>query len=150
MATWSGTQVWPDGSVPRRPRSPWLEYGIWRGQPESIVSGSDLRPAVVDHCEGEDGELRLSVRLENLGPQDARAGASLSVYGLDESGEVRLLKTFTTGDWLDSGTAGASWTLTTDVETAARGLRLVAGDAGDGALPRGDCDPGNNVLEWSL
>lgn len=151
--TWSGTSVWPDGSVPRQPATPWLEHGVWRGQPESLVTGRDLVPEVIESCVSscwEDvGTVSLAVRMENRGPQQAPAGTPLAVYGLDEAGGLALIEVLTLTQPLDAGWASATGAITVDRDQAARGLRFVAGDDGSGALPDDDCDPGNNVVDWA-
>ncbi len=153
-ATWSGTSLLPDGRVPRTPHAPWLTTQVWRGQPEAPVFGADLRPVVGDtcvaSCADDGGEVRVEVRLENLGPDEAEAGAPLAVYGLDTGGGRVLLSVLTLPDWLDDGRAAASWEVVTTTEQAKRGLVFVAGDDGTGSLVSDDCETGNNELTWVL
>jgi hypothetical protein len=151
--TWSGTSLLPDGRVPRTPKRPWLTTKVWRGQPEDPVFGSDLRPATGDVCVAscaDDGEVRVEVRLENLGPDEVEAGVPLAVYGVDETGARVLLTVFTLPRWLDDGRAAASWEVVTDTAQARRGLVFVAGDDGTGTVFAEDCDTTNSTLAWAL
>jgi len=151
--TWSGTSVWLDGTVPRQPEVPWLKYGVWRGQPEYLAYGRDLVPEVTDTCVSscweEVGTVSLSVRLENRGPQEARAGTPMAVYGLDEAGAYQLLEVLTLAEPLAAGWAADTEEVTIDRAQAVRGLRFVAGDDGAGTLPDDDCDRDNNILDWA-
>lgn len=152
-ATWSGTSLLPDGRVPRTPHKPWLTTKVWRGQPEVPIFGSDLRPAIGDTCVASceaDGEVRMAVRLENLGPDEVEAGVPVAVYGLDGTGERVLLTVLTSAQWLDDGRAGASWEVVTTTAQAARGLVIVAGDDGTGSVHADDCGGDNNTVEWAL
>ncbi len=152
-ATWSGTSLLPDGRVPRTPQKPWLTTKVWRGQPELPVFGSDLRPAIGDMCVAscaDDGEVRVEVRLQNLGPDEVEAGVPLAVYGLDGTGGRVLLTVFTLADWLDDGRAAASWEVVTTTAQAERGLVFVAGDDGTGSVHPDDCATENSTVEWAL
>lgn len=151
--TWSGTSLLPDGRVPRTPQRPWLTTQVWRGQPELPIFGSDLRPEVRDTCVAscaDDGEVRVAVQLQNLGPDEVEAGAPLAVYGLDDAGARVLLAVFTLADWLDDGRAAASWEVVTTTAQATRGLVFVAGDDGTGTVHPDDCDTANSTLAWAL
>jgi hypothetical protein len=152
-STWSGTSLLPDGSVPRTPQKSWLTTKVWKGQPELPLNGIDLRPATGDVCVAscaDDGEVRVEVRLQNLGPDEAQVGAPLAVYGLDGTGARVLLQVLSLSDWLDDGRSAASWEVVTTTAQARRGLVFVAGDPGTGVIASSDCDATNNELVWSL
>ncbi len=153
-ATWSGTSLFLDGSVPRTPEAPWLTTQVWRGQPESFIRGMDLRPEITDWCvsccEEAQGQVLLALRLVNLGPQEAQRGVSVAAYGLDEKGQRTLLGTAEFSEFIDNGTASAAQQVALSVEQARNGVVFVAGDQGEGTLAIEDCDPSNNELEWRL
>lgn len=152
-ATWSGTSLLPDGRVPRTPHKPWLTTKVWRGQPETPVFGADLRPAIGETCVAsceDDGQVRVEVRLENLGPDEVESGAPLAVYGLDGAGGRVLLQVLTLPEWLDDGRAAPSWEVVTTTEQAKRGLVFVAGDDGTGSFVPDDCETANNEVAWAL
>ena len=151
--SWSGTSLWPDGTVPRQPEAPWLKYKVWRGQPEYLISGRDLQMTLLDSCVSSCvdgvGVVELAFQLENLGPQVARPDTPLSAWTLDDAGQPVLAGTWTASrELLPQETAGP-FTLSLDLETARRGVTIAAGDPGDGAVPRDDCDPTNNALTWT-
>ncbi len=114
----------------------------------------DLRPEITDWCvsccEEAQGQVLLALRLVNLGPQEAQRGVSIAVYGLDDKGRQTLLGTAEFTEFIDNGTASAAQQVALSVEQARKGVVLVAGDEGKGALAVEDCDPSNNELEWRL
>lgn len=146
---WSGTCTWPDGSVDRTCSPGWETYGLFRGQPSSFVQGMDLKPEIAEACVSEHplGEAHLSLRLLNLGPQEAPAGTPITVYTI--TGEKLL--TLTLNQWLDNGQASPTWEIPTTRAQVEQGLILVAGDpgTGEGVTGLNDCDLENNTLVWS-
>ncbi|MFZ5482271.1 MAG: FG-GAP repeat domain-containing protein [Myxococcota bacterium] len=151
--TWSGTGIWPDGEVQTEPEAPWLKYGVWRGQPTSLVWGRDLSAEITDACVSactEGAEVRLAVRIANLGPQSAPRGTPVAVYGLDDTGARVLLATAATGEDLDAGEAtNPAIEVVLDYADTVNGVEIVAGDDGGGALTRYDCDESNNTVAWA-
>ncbi len=153
-ATWSGTSLFLDGSVPRTPEAPWLSTEVWRGQPEHIIPGMDLRPEIMDwcvsSCDEEAGQVLLALRVVNLGPQEVQRGVSVAVYSLAAAGARQLLGTVEYTEFIDNGTASAAHQVALTVEQARAGVVFVAGDVGRQVLVVEDCDPSNNELEWRL
>ena len=153
-ATWSGTSLFLDGSVPRTPEAPWLTTKVWRGQPEFMIAGMDLRPEIMDwcvsSCDEEAGQVLLALRVVNLGPKEVQRGVSVAVYSLAAAGARQLLGTVEYPEFIDNGTASAAQQIALTVEQARAGVLLVAGDEGQRALAVEDCDPSNNELEWRL
>ena len=153
-AAWSGTSLFLDGSIPRTPEAPWLETGVWRGQPPTVIPGADLRPEITDSCvsscEPDVGTAALSLRLANLGPQEVQRGTTVALYGLDEQGQRQLLELIPFDDFLDNGWASDTVAVAIDVEQASRGIVLVAGDDGQGEINVDDCNQRNNELSWRL
>lgn len=147
-SNWSGTSLNLDGTVPRTADKPWETTLVWRGQPEYAIPGGDLFPKVVDACAAtcEDGAtVRVSLRLGNLGPEEAR-DASVAVYAEASDGTRSLLTVAAVG-WIDEDTLSATVEVDVPLEAARQGLVFVAGDDGTGTLPT-DCDEGNNALSW--
>jgi hypothetical protein len=153
-ATWSGTSMFVDGSIPRTPEPSWLTTEVWRGQPETMLTGWDLRPEIVESCASSCdplvGRVTLALRLANLGPQEVQRGAPIAVYGLDSDGTPSLLEVRWFHEFIDNGWASATVELELELEQAERGIVLVAGDDGSGAVVVQDCDQGNNQLAWRL
>ena len=150
-ASWSGTALRPDGSVPRYPPRPWLEYGIWRGQPNNPVFGADLSvtitDACVDACTG--GTAHIAFQVSNLGPEAAPADTPIAVYTLDADGVRTLSSTVTLGELLWPGKAAAGVEIVLPVAEVLHGVVVVAGDDGSGdtwATP--DCDETNDEATW--
>jgi hypothetical protein len=145
---WSGVERFADGTVPRIPDPSWSTTRLWRGSPPYSDEGTDLLPSVTAceaSCEG--GEIRLAVQLQNLGPQDAKAGTPLAVYRVDAAGVQTLDQVLTTTDWLNVQMGTASWELVFDRSEVPGGVVLVAGDDGTG-LQATDCDTSNNTVHW--
>jgi hypothetical protein len=153
-STWSGTSLFLDGSIPRTPEHSWLTTKVWRGQPEAMIPGWDLRPEVTascaSSCDPEVGLVLVALRLVNLGPQEVQRGAPVAVYGLDEDGVRTLLEVRWFHEFIDNGWASATVELELTVEQAIGGIVLVAGDDGSGAVVMEDCDLRNNEIEWRL
>jgi hypothetical protein len=153
-ATWSGTSLFVDGSIPRTPEPSWLTTQVWRGQPETMLTGWDLRPEIVESCASSCdplvGRVTLALRLANLGPQEVQRGAPIAVYGLDSDGTPSLLEVRWFHEFIDNGWAGATVEVELELEQAMRGIVLVAGDDGSGAVVMEDCDEGNNTVAWRL
>jgi hypothetical protein len=152
--TWSGVGFWPDGTPRSDQQPPWLEHGLWRGQPELAPDGTNLSAEVADACAGEldvgEAQVNLAVRLVNAGPREAPEGTPLTVYLLKEDGSRALVETFRLDEPLPAGSASATWELRSNRDAVRHGLVLVAGDGGDGALAVDDCDESDNVVSWSL
>ncbi len=145
--------MWPDGEVISNPEAPWLSTKVWRGQPEELIYGRELSVSIADECvsscvEGV-GVAGLAIRVENLGPQAARL-ADLAIYGVTGDGGQALLWSYQVTETLEPGVASGTIPIEVDVAQAQRGLWLIAGDPGDGSIPRDDCDPDNNALFWRL
>ncbi len=152
-ATWSGTSHYADGTIPRVPAMPWATTRVWRGQPETFVTGSDLHAEVMDHCVsscGEDGMVQVVVRLVNGGPEEVRAPVPVSVYTLASDGSRTLLETVTFEEYLLVGHASAGITLSFNTGQVQPQLLLVAGDDGTGEIAVDDCDPSDNETTWVL
>ena len=154
-ATWSGTSLNSDGTVPRTPRPSWLTTKAWRGQPTEPweVFGTDLVPEVAGHCVSAcrgDGRVRVAVRLGNRGPAEATEGGKLSVYTIADDAEPVLLEVLEFPGFLDDGWTTESQEILITTGRAEAGILLVAGDAGDGQLVPEDCAPENNSLVWRL
>ena len=94
--------------------------------------------------------MLLALRLANLGPQEVQRGAPVAVYGLDEDGTRTLLELRWFHEFIDNGWASATVELELTVEQAVRGIVLVAGDDGSGAVVMEDCDLRNNEVYWRL
>jgi outer membrane protein assembly factor BamB len=153
-ATWSGTSLFLDGSIPRTPEPSWLTTKIWRGQPEAMLRGWDLRPEVGDSCASSCdpgvGQVLLTLRVVNLGPQEVQRGAPVAIYGLDQAGVRSLLEVRWFTEFIDNGWASASVEVALDLEQALLGIVVVAGDDGGGALLMEDCNQRNNEVAWRL
>ena len=150
-ATWSGTSVLPDGRVPRTADKPWLTTLKWRGQPEWVATGFDLRAVVGDACVAscdDDGLVRLALRIEDLGPEEVDT-VPLAVYGIQGDGS-RALLTVLTYSWIDNSTASEDQDFETTTAQARRGLVLVAGDDGTGAISTTECNAADNETTWAL
>lgn len=153
-ATWSGTSMFVDGSIPRTPEPSWLTTKVWRGQPETMITGWDLRPEIRDSCasscDPEVGRVTLALRLANLGPQELQRGAPVAVYGLGQDGTPSLLEVRWFHEFIDNGWASATVELELGLEQAMRGIVVKAGDDGSGVEVTEDCDQRNNVVSWRL
>lgn len=151
---WSGTSLFLDGSIPRTPDPSWLTTKVWRGQPEAMLSGWDLRPEIASSCasscDPEVGRVTLGLRLVNLGPQEVQRGAPVAVYGLEQDGTLSLLEVLWFHEFIDNRWASATVELELELEQAIRGIVLQAGDDGSGTVVMEDCDQGNNELMWRL
>lgn len=157
-SSWSGTQLQTNGTIPRRPRKAWETTKLWRGMPTTWIAGGDLQVEVLDACAAEaaqldppspEAEVRLAVRVVNLGPEEANTGVQLVVTGTDEDGGALTLAS-TSWDFLYTGEATATIEVVTTQAVADRGLHLRAEHLVDGALTVQDCDPGNHDWTWSL
>jgi outer membrane protein assembly factor BamB len=152
--SWSGVGLWPDGTLRDDQAPPWLEYNIWRGQPEWVLWGTDLRAEIVDSCVAEspsdDAEVRLSVRLANLGPQAAPAGTPVAVYRVKANGSRVLREVLTTTEPLEAGYATATWEIVSTRSEAEHGFAFVAGHDGTDTTYKHDCDEANNEALWTL
>lgn len=150
---WSGTSLYLDGTVPRKPPPAWLRYGVWRGQPEFILDSVDLRPEV-EYCaaesEADAAEVRLAVRLANLGTQYVVEGTPMAVYLLDDDGARHLHTVIGAPEFLDAGQATPTTEIVLDRAQARRGVVLVAADDGTTSGLVNDCDPDNDTLVWRL
>lgn len=150
---WSGTGMWPDGTLQENPEAPWLEYGVWRGQPEWMPGGTDLTVEITDSCVAEAdidrADVRFSVRLVNAGPQDAPADVPIAVYGIGDDGADVLLTVVRTIEPVPAGWTSATLPVDLTRAQARGGLRLVAGDDGTGAIPYDDCATENNAVVWT-
>ena len=151
-ATWSGTSVLPDGRVPRTADKPWLTTLKWRGQPEWVATGFDLRAVVgdacVSSCDDDDGLVHLVLRIEDLGPEEVET-APLAVYGIQSDGSRSLLTVMTWG-WIDNSTSAEDQDFETTTAQARRGLVLVAGDDGTGVISPEECNAVDNETTWAL
>ena len=164
--TYSGVGMNPDGSIQRTADPSWTTHGIWRGYPAKPVYGLDLRAEVVDACVSScsepDGEVRVAVRLLNLGPFEADERTRMAAYALDAEGSRTLLDVISlediagqAGAWytgppfLDNGLASPSYELVTTLSEAEHGLLFVAGDDGTGNLPIDECAMDDNTVTWS-
>ena len=151
-ADWSGTQVRPDGSIPRYPERPWLTTGIWHGQPSQSTFGADLGVAItdacVDACTG--GTAHLAVQVTNLGPEGAGADTPVNLYALAPDGSRTLLQSSTIGTLLWPGESAAGWEITLPVTEVLGGVVVVAGTPGEiGPTVTPDCDETNNEATWT-
>jgi hypothetical protein len=149
---WTGVELFEDGSVPRQPAPSWTTTKLWRGEPAWSEEGVDLAPELVDACEVSctEGEVRLSVRLQNLGPQDAPVGTPLAVYRMDGSGNRTLDQVLYLNARLNAHMGSQSWELIFDRTEVEGGVDLVAGDDGSGHGLLRDCDSRNNTLHYDL
>jgi len=91
----SGTNIYPDGTVPRNPIEPWEMHNSFRasaGQTELRGVGSDLVARFVDVCEDEcaSGHLRLGVQLGNRGTAPILRPVELVVTGVRGAERVEL------------------------------------------------------------
>lgn len=148
-ANWSGTGLLGDGTVPRTPRAPWREYGAWRAQPESWISGADLAPEVTSSCVAscEGGDALLAVAVHDLGPDEVATGVSVAVYTLDSVGNRTLKDVYRMTEFLDDGTRSATFEVRVTLQEATDGVVIVAGDDGTGVRTI-DCDLSNNEITW--
>lgn len=174
---WSGVGRRSDGRIPHTADASWLETGIWRGQPATPGIGMDLRPELVDaciaSCELEEAEVRLAVRVVNVGSEEAHEEGRLGVYLLDEAGVPALHRLYEVeevyppepasedGDtgtpdppeplgFIDEGAASPSVEVLLTLAQARHGVLLVAGDDGsDTASVEGfECASDDNAITW--
>ncbi|MFT5685071.1 MAG: hypothetical protein ACI8RZ_006017 [Myxococcota bacterium] len=146
---WSGTGMYSNGEVGPVGEAPWLTTGLFRGQPSWKLEGADLRPVVVESCAStsEHGEVKVSVAVENLGPQTALPGTTLNVYALDEAGGKALVASHALTERLAAGEVSPSVEVAfASREALGAGLSVVVGEAAG----VGDCDPANNAVGWGL
>ena len=164
--TYSGVGMNADGTVQRTADPSWTTTGLWRGSPANPILGFDLLPEITDACVSSctdpEGQIRLAVRLVDLGPYEAPESTAFTVYALQEDGSRTRLETVTladiaasAGDWfdgapyVDNGFASPTYEVVTTFEVAQHGLEIVAGDHGAGNLPVDECAEENNTLSWS-
>lgn len=174
---WSGVGRRSDGRIPHTADASWLETGIWRGQPATPGIGMDLRPEVVDacisSCELEEAEVRLAVRVANVGSEEAHEEGRLGVYLLDEEGQPTLHRLYEVeevyppaaasdeGDtgtadgpeplgFIDEGAVSPTVEIVLTLAQSRHGVRLVAGDDGSGTSRVDDfeCAEDDNVITW--
>ena len=152
-ATWSGTSLYVDGTIPRTPATPWSTTRVWRGQPEVLVTGSDLRVEVAAHCVAScdlDAQVQLALRLINGGPEEIHAPVSVAAYTVDEDGSRRLAEVVTLNEFVAAGHTRATVAMRLTTREALPSLVLVAGDNGTGTVVVDDCDGDNNETIWTL
>lgn len=149
-ASWSGTSLNPDGTVPVTAELPWLTTQKWRGQPEFVDWGVDVSVELADWCytSCEGGDVILSVRLVNRGPQELVDGASVSVYAAGDEEELLGVLEFT--GFIDNGGVSATQSIVLTLDEAQEGVYLVAGDPGTGEVTLAECDEDDNSLYWRL
>ena len=153
-ATWSGTSLYADGAVPRIPSKPWMTTRIWRGQPESMITGSDLRVEVAGYCAAScellDAQVQLSLRLVNGGPEEVHAPVPVAAYTVGEDGSRTLVEVSNFDQHVTVGHASDSVTMRLTTREVLPSLMLVVGDDGSGATVVDDCDQTNNETSWTL
>ncbi len=152
-ATWSGTSLYADGTVPRHPAKPWATTRVWRGQPEIFITGSQIQVEVVDRCVAScepDGLVNLEIRIVNGGPEEVHRPVPVAAYSRGLHGARRLLEVISFDEHLDVGYASASRTMTLQTADFERGVVLVVGDDGDRAIVIDDCDITDNETVVTL
>jgi len=92
--------------------------------------------------------VSLAVHIENYGPWEAPAGTPLSVYTQREEGGWLLERTLSLTEELPAFTGTGAFLIELPVERALSGVRVIAGDGGDGVIPDDDCVPEDNTLDW--
>jgi len=149
---WSGVGARSDGTPTYEVETPWLTTGLFRGQPSWVPEGRDLRARLeetcVSSCVDGVGTVSMAVHLENYGPWEAPVGTPIALYTSDADGAWTLERTLSLSEALPAYTATGAFPVDLPIERARFGVRVVAGDFGDGVLPEDDCVPEDNTLEW--
>jgi hypothetical protein len=148
---WNQGDYWIDNihddlSIPTAPDTNWDSHNNFRGNPSSSVEPPPALDALlypVDVCEieCEEGYLQLVVRVSNGGPNPIPAGVPVTIYAVDEEGEVAVAS-LETPEEIASGDTSEGLVVELDPADVPSGtLRVVVDEAG-GVLD--ECQEDNN------
>jgi hypothetical protein len=146
--SFTGTNIYPDGTVPRDPIEPWEMHNTFRasaGQAELRGKGSDLVARFVAVCEKEcdRDRMRVAVQLGNGGTAPILRPVVMELFGV-RGGERDLL-----ASWTYPGVEAATWLagedVQVDVTTPFDDLQVEVRSTG---WRHQQCDAGNDVVAW--
>jgi hypothetical protein len=138
-SNWSGSGMQLDGTPQNDQPPTWLSPGRYRAQADVQVVGPDLRPFLYDSCEA-DGEVRLSVAVENIGLDAVSDSITLTVTDAagTELHSERILTTIAP----NHHSTTVEVLLTPEQASAGVTVSVFAEDDHD-------CNVTNNTLTWS-
>ena len=146
------TNIYPDGSVPRIPESPWLKHNVYRARPTQDAQAIDLHASISDICFAEcteSGIVRIAAEVYNTGFDSVRAEIPLSLYRKDGN-SLLFLASATTAERINAGerSSSISFETTYGAIEGAESLVVRADDWGSGFGLIEECDEWNNGVEF--
>jgi len=141
------TNIREDGSLCTEEPYPWQEWNMYRARPAAGGPRPNHTLVLNDTCGGtcmDAGFIEVSFQIGNDGIRGALAGATVSLYRLEDDQRVLLDHTTTTSE-LAPGALGSSQTLRAPVGEV-RGATLQLEVVGDPSRP--ECESSDNILSF--
>lgn len=144
-----------DLTIPTEPEPSFVHSNTYHS---AIMTGADsfevknleaeILDVCTDECEGEEGSLWMTVRVNNRGETVVPAGIEMSLFGLSDAGET-YLATITVSEEIQPGWSSSSYSIgffAADIEsTSAIVLKVDNDGSGYGTVL--ECNENDNVIQ---
>jgi hypothetical protein len=152
---WNQADYWIENvndnlGIPMLPSANWDSHNNFRGNPSSALAplpdlDAALHPVRVCEVRCADDYLRLVIRVANAGVGELPAGVPVTVYALEDGGEV-VVASLVTPAAIASGQTSEGMVVELDpVDVLSGTLRVVVNDA-DGESLLDECKEDNNEI----